>query len=284
MRRRQPDRPTISSLLILLTMLACAVPGLSFPGAAPAGDPGSFSTIVAGTAAVLASQTAAAAPASTPTQAPTPAPQPTNTAAEVVSTEGTSLRKQADGSYLFSDYMGGYRLAVAFGWLAVRVNEQETMNAWALPEASNPNVQRFLTQVQASDPKLFRLFGLDVLPEHLQRSFATNFNVLLDRNNTDSLEGLVDDLKKEMPRTLLSARILSARVDQTSSQIPVGIIETTSDLQGTSGESISLYQKQVIFRVRGGALAIAFSTTTDLKDLLVPVFDQMIDRIEMLEQ
>jgi hypothetical protein len=64
----------------------------------------------------------------------------------------------------------------------------------------------------------------------------------------------------------------------------MGIVETTSDLQGTSGESISLYQKQAIFRVRGGALAIAFSTTADLKDLLVPVFDQMIDRIEMLEQ
>lgn len=283
MRTRRAIQIYIAKVAIPFSILACTVPGLSTPGPAPLSDPGTFATIVAGTAAALATQTAQAAPpASTPTEIPTATA--TAVPAEVISTEGTSLRKQADGSSVFSDHQGGYQLAIPAGWLVVRVNEQETMNAWALPEASNPNVQTFLSRVQASDPKVFRLFGLDVLPEHLQRSFATNFSVLLDRNNTDSLESLVESLKKQLPETLLAPKVLRAEVGRTSAQIPIGIVESTSDLQSTSGESISLYQKQAVFVVRGGAVAITFSTTIDLKDLLLPMFDAMIDRLALLEE
>ncbi len=287
MKARRRTHLNLLHPAILLLTLGCILPGLSAPGAAPAGDPAMFSTIVAGTGAALATQTAQAAPPeATPTPLPTetPTPLPTETPREIISTEGTSLRKQADGSYLFSDHQGGYQLAVPIGWLVVRVNEQETMNAWALPEASHPSAQRFLTQVQGSDPKLSRLFGLDILPEHLERDFATNFNVLLDRTSTESLETMMDGFEKQVSKTFISTKIIRADLGQTSSQIPTGILEITSDMQGTSGESINLYQKQALFRVKGGALFITFSTTADLKDLLLPVFDGMIDRIKMLEQ
>jgi hypothetical protein len=283
MRVRRAIQIQIAQAAILLSILACAVTGPSTQGAPPLSDPEDFAAIVAGTAAALATQTAQVAP---PPATPTPLPTGTATAVpvELISSEGTSLRKEADGSFLFSDHLGGYQLVIPSGWLALRVNEQETMNAWALPEASNPNVQTFLSRVQASDPKVFRLFGLDILPEHLQRSYGTNFSVLLDRTNSASLESLVEDLKKQLPTSLLAPKIIRAEVDQTSAQIPIGIVEMTSDAQSTSGESLNLYQKQAVFVVKGGALAITFSTTADLKDLLLPMFDGMVDRLTLLEQ
>lgn len=278
-------RHWLAFFLVLGLTLACVTPGL--PAQAPINtlDPNSLSTVIAETAAALASQTAQAIPVAN-TQPPPPtettAPTETVTTTPQVSTEGTSLSKQIDGSYIFSDYPGGYSVTVPAGWLALRLNESEFVNAWGLPEAANPQVQRALTQMQSSDPKVLRLYGLDTLSDHLRFNFVTNFGIIWDRGNSKTLQQNVDDVKRALPKSILQMNVTTATVGATSTQIPMGIIEGTAKLKGNSSQTLNIYEKQLMLHAKSGILIFTIATVLELKDAMTPGFNSMVDGIRML--
>ena len=280
------SKAILINMFIIVLILACVVPGLR-PQTVPTANPDSLSTLIAGTAAAANTQTAAA---SSPTLSPSPVPTHTalpvitGTPGSVFSAEGTALLPDENGSTVFIDQAVGYRLHIPAGWLLVRINEQELSDAFSLPAASDPRMQNFLRQVQKNDPKLFRLFGADTLPEHFQSGFVTNFNVFWDPNNTDSLEQLIGTLKEQLPRTPLNPSITFAAVSFTSSRVPIGTIESTSTLFSSEGWPTNLYQKQVVFRLTAGALTVVLSTTQEQKNTYLPGFDTMVDQIVLLGQ
>ncbi len=271
--------------LIFVLTLACITPGFSPQSPIGTLDPNSLSTAIAGTANAASTQTAQAVPP-TNTQPPeptqTPTPTETVTPTPRISTEGTSLSKQSDGTYNFIDYQGGYSIVVPAGWLAIRPNEEEYINAWMLPEASDLNIQRLLTQWQKDDPKVYRLYGLDTSPEHLQAGIPTDFSVTWTRDNPSTIEQYLSDAKKLLPQTFLEAKITYAGMGTTSSQIPMGTVEASSKLTLISGEVLSLYQKQAVFHGKTGLLVFTFTTVSSLKDTTAPSFDSMVDGIKML--
>ncbi len=283
---RNPGR-FFAILLILGSLLACALPGLGAPVPVNTLDPNSLSTAIAGTSAALAVQTSLAAPA-TPDLPPAPTqttpPTITATATPQISSEGTSLGKQSDGSLVFSDYSGGYSVVVPAGWLALRINEKEFINAWSLPEASDPLVQNMLTQYQKSDPKAFRLFGIDIQPDHLRPDFRTNFNIFWDRSNKDTIEQQIAKLRKNPPITFAESKVTFAGTRATSTGIPMGIIEYSTSLTTLSGQSLTIYQKQALFNGQTGLLAFTLTTVADQKDEIEPGFSSMVDGIKILPQ
>jgi len=271
-----------SIIIILISILACDLPGTVAPQPVSS-DPNIISTIVAGTANAAAAQTALAA-TSTPLPSPTEITAPTSTATPTprVSTEGTSLQKQSDGSYLFTDYQGGYSVVAPSDWLVVRINEQEYINAWALPEASDPKIQNFLTRFQKLDPKVYRLMGADTNPEHLKGSFLTNLSISWDRNSALTLQQEIDHARADIPKTILNAKVTYADVGLTSTKIPMGIAELSWNSKDTSGQPLNIYQKMVFFKVRSGTLVMTLSTTQNLKSAVITTFDLMTDQIKML--
>ena len=270
---------------IMLSTLACSLPGLSIPSEIPTPDQNSLSTIIAGTANAAAMQTAQTNPlASTPLPVSTETAAPTSTATPTprISTEGTSLVKQSDGSYIFTDYQGGYSVIVPSGWLAVRPNEQEYMNAWSLPSASDPRFQDFLNKLQQEDPKLFRLAAANISPENLPDDLISTFTITWDRNSTLTLEQEVSQAQKEI-KTLKGLKITYADTGATSTHIPMAIIETSvENTKNFYGKIINAYQKVVIFKVKNGILAFTFTTMPRLKDAILQGFDLMTDQINML--
>jgi hypothetical protein len=105
-----------SSLLVflLISMLACVIPGLEAPTFVPA-DPNTLSTIVVSTANAAASQTAEAQPLATGNPAEVNDPQ----------MKGTALEKLKEGTTKYSNYDGGFEVTIPAGWLAVRPNSDE---------------------------------------------------------------------------------------------------------------------------------------------------------------
>ena len=247
----------------------------------PTADADGLATMIAGTAAAAAAQTEAARPVAPSATIP---PTATVTPVPIYSTEGTALFTDASGATTFIDQAGGYELRISPGWLLVRVNERELMDAWTLPETADARVQNFLHQVQKSDPRTFRLFGADTLAEHYQGGFVSNFNVFWDRDSTESLEQVVAALKQQLPRTFLNSTVTHADVTFTSGRVSVGIVESSAVLLTPAGWPINLYQKQVVFHLKTGALTIVLSTTDELKDIYLPAFDAMVDKFALLDR
>ena len=277
-------RSTLWVAILFITTLACSMQGLSPSSSAGPLDANSLSTIVAGTANAAAIQTAQANPSTSmplPTLTKTATLTPIVTPSQQVSTEGTSLVKQSDGSYVFTDYQGGYSIMVPSVWLAMRINEQEFMNAQISPANSDPQIQRSLSLIQKEDPKEYRLVAIDTSTSDLQTGFVSNMIVRWIRSDMATIEQDIADAKKALPKTS-SSKITYADMGTTSTHLPLGVIETSTTETTTSKQIITFYQKMILFKLKSGTLTLIMSTATQLKDKFVPSYDLMTDQIKML--
>jgi len=273
-------RISLIASTLVLTIFGCAMPGLTPVSApAPTADTVLLVTIVAETVAAALEETASAV-APIPTSTPTlPPPTETATASAEVTASGSLLTKRDDGSTLFADQRGGYELIVPAGWLALRVNEQEYLDAWTLPETADPAIQRSLTSIQNQDPNQFRLFVLDTQEGHVQGGFVTNINILWNQNETITLDDFtyLDSVAAELPNAIPGAEVLSTELTTTSNNIPMGIVTLQWTTQTEEGATVTVFQKQVYFRLNAGSLVITLTTSNELMDTVLPAFDAMIE-------
>jgi hypothetical protein len=285
------------ALIFLATIAACVVPGLptaSAPVFAPTVDTGPIETMVAGTVSAAIAQTEQAQPTATSTSAAaatstsTSTPAPTETPTPQANQSQSMLTKQEDGSMLFADKRAGYEIKLPAGWLAVRVNEQEYLDAFSLVEAANTNIQQSLLSVQAEDPNVFRLLAIDTQAAHIQNEFVTDMRFVLDEQKTISL-GSDADLKAIAEKISASATVFrfevtSVKIVTSASGTQFGVIEAKSSFENAAGADVTIYQKQVFFNVKAGMQSISLTTVEGLKETVLPTFDAMLETINLIAE
>ena len=266
----------IAGSVLFLAMLACAG-----QPAVPAFDPNSIPTLVVLTANAAMAQTAAAAP-------PTPTPVPTEFATPTprISLSGTLLFLRDDQTTVFTDHRTGIELIVPAGWLSVRTNEPEYYDAWVLPELSDPAFQHALANIQGVNPDEVRLTILDTQEGHLLGGFVTNIGLFWYENNDFSLENdkdlraSADSLSENMP----GLKVLSSKLSANSGGIPIGINTFKMSMKTAEGENKVIYFKQVFVKTRTGVLAITLTTPEELKEMVFPAFDAMIEAMTLVKE
>ncbi len=286
--------------IFLAIILACVVPGLpaaSTPLPTLTVDAGAMETMVAGTVSAAIAQTQqsmpspapasvvvvtatfTSTPVSTPTSVPTatPTPEPTSPSQSV-------LTKQADGSILFTDEYAYYRIELPAGWLAMRINEQEYLDAFSLEQAANTHVQQALLGVQNEDPNVLRLFAID--PSRIQNEFVTDMRFVLDEemdislNTDEELQAIAGKIPASA--TVFRFEVTSVKMGTSANGVDFGFIEARSSFTNALGVDVGLYQKQVFFNVPVGTQSIIFTTVAELKDALLPAFDAMLNTVEII--
>ena len=279
----------LTALLVLVTTaLACAVPGLPSGQEAPLPPPTPdtrLEIMVAETVSAALAQTQQSAPAATADIPPTSTPAPTATSTPEADTSGSSLSKNNDGSVTFTDQLGKYQVTVPMAWLAMRANEQEFLDAWLLPEASNPDIQRSLGTIQSQDPNLFRLFALDINEEHIDGGFVSNINLLWDKQEeiTFADDVRLKELAATLPESIQGTEVLSTEISATKNDIPYGIITSRLPATTQDGTNITIRQILVFFDLPVGTLSITLSTTDTWLETVQPSFDAISESFVITE-
>lgn len=265
------SRHALSAFILLLAIVACALPGQTIQPA-PVTNPNAVETAVAGTALAAEKQTQQAnlvPPTATiaPTITMTPAPK--------ISSAGTSLLNLADGSTQFTDHVAGMQVVFPPGWLLVRVGELEYYAAWERQESTNRHFRDIFTDMQDLDPKAFRVHALDIRPEHMANDDIPLVVVVFVEGDTKTL----DEIKKieiEDHPPLTAYKLLSSNSFETSQ----GIQALSTEIQWQSAEENRLgYRKRVIFKVPGGSMGIDLLIFEDEKEIMRPEFEQLINTV-----
>jgi len=294
--------------VFLMIILACVVPGLptaSTPLPTLTADTGAIETLVAGTVSAAIAQTqqsipgpspvvvivtASADSTPTPTVASSPTPTytvtPTFTATPTQNPSQSALTRHEDGSVLFRDDLADYKIKLPLGWLALRINEKEFLDAFSLEEAANTHVQQSLLGIQNEDPNILRLFVFD--PSHIQNDFVTDMRFVFDRGGRISLTTDADlqSIAAKIPNSAAVFRfeVTSVKMGTSTSGVDFGVIEARSSFTSAAGADVGLYQKQVFFNVPLGTQSITFTTVADLKEILLPAFDAMLETVTLIEE
>ncbi len=275
-----------AALLVLTITLACAVPAIS-PASIPPPTPDTrLGTMVAETVSAALELTQQAQAIPTPTAPPTSTAEPAATSTpEVLDTSASALRTEENGNVIFTDERSGYRIEVPYPWLALRINQQEYLDAWLLPEASNTAVQNILGDMQTMDPDRFRLFALDINEDHIDGGFVTNVNILWD----DALEiSLADEadlnaIAATYPESEPGVEVLPVEIVALESGVTVGVITTRLPATTLDDVEILVVRKRVFIDLPTGTLIITLSTTETWQETAEPLFDTMIESLSFAE-
>jgi hypothetical protein len=276
------QRGLFAALLLLTTALACVLPGQPSASSPPPTPDTRLGTMVAETVSAALEMTQQAVP--TPTIPPTSTPEPTATpTSEIVDSSGSTLSMEEDGTIIFTDERAGYRLEVLPAWLAMRVNQQEYLDAWLLPIASNPAFQRSLGSVQDQDPERFRLFLFDESEEHIDGGFVTNVNFLWNEQEV-SLEDETDlmALADALPDSLPGSEVLTVEIRPLENGTKIGIVTSRLEAVTLDDVAVVLFQKQVFIDLPVGTLAITLSTTETWRETVEPSFDAMLETFTLV--
>lgn len=268
--------------LILLTTLACVVPGLSTdsPQTNPTPDT-RLEDMIALTVSAALEQTQQAQP--TPTQVPTQTLVPTATSTPEADSSGSSLTENENGSFLFIDERGQYQITIPGELVPMRINQQEFLDAWLLPAASNPAIQTQLGFVQQQDPEHFRLFMFDFNEEHIDGGFVTNINFLWDPAVNLSTEEKLLEAANEYLEIFPGAEILETKTAVLQNQTPVGLVKFKNRVTTLEGAEINAIQKQAFLLLPEGILAITLSTAESQIEFIEPLFDEMLETFNLVE-
>ncbi|MBT3713244.1 MAG: hypothetical protein HOG15_07835 [Anaerolineae bacterium] len=285
------------ALLFFTVSVACSTSSLPFIGGepeaeiAPTVNPADLEIMIAEAATTKVAQTLEAIPTNTATSIPTETAVPSPTAIPPTSTPtevdypntGSALEENDDGLTVYTDYTGAYSLSVPAHWLALRPGEEEFVNAFLLPEAAAPEIQKSLGAIQSFDPNTYRLIILDAQDGHYSSGFVTNINVVLGDNGGASLEEVFAANVLGMPDNLPGAVITSSNISETSSGEKVGFIIFEQDAATDAGAIIRIYQKIAIFVIENHSVVISYASPVDFKDQIIEDFDMMVDGFGLLD-
>lgn len=271
----------LAGVVIFMTILACVLPGQAAqPQLVVATDPNALSTFIAGTAQVLADQTAQAASPTLPVPTAAEVP-PTATAIPTpnLSAQNTLLAFQADGSAIFSDYKAGVEIRLAPIWMPMRINEPEFYTAWETDFVSkNNDVIEKMNSYQTEDVSIIRLVGFDVRPGYIFNRQYTYIGLVYQAGNFSSLQ----EWEKYESEQLIyvDSKFIGSRGFQNSNGVELMEVEKSS-----AGKFDGhLYFKTVIFSVPGGTYFVDLYCDLANKDMVIADFNVIIDSIKLIPQ
>ncbi|MBN8656770.1 MAG: hypothetical protein J0M11_13625 [Anaerolineae bacterium] len=213
---------------------------------------------------------------------PTPDTRPIIT--PIKGSAGSTIIPNGDGSTLFVDERAGYSITIPAGWLAIRANEQEYLDAFSLPQTADEMFQRSLKSIQNKDPNINRLFVMDLMDGHSVKDLVTNVNIVWDEPFEISLNDEVafQKLTDETAAARSGLTITSADVIATSQGEAYGKIQMEIEGFSPSGEAAVSQITLTVFDLPTGTLYISLTTESSLAETVHPIFTNMLDTF-MLE-
>lgn len=269
-------------MLLLISTLACAIPGLDAPDPVPF-DPGALSTVVGLTANAAVTQTALVAqPLSTEVVFGDAAPGLTETAA-------TSLELLPDGSTKYTDNEVGIEVVFPAGWLTLRANSDE-FNSALKKEALKNELLRAQMELDLTEyePGTHRLYSYPLRPD-IEKNTAFGFSKLRWDSedsvpiNENSMGELVRGL--ESSGAIPSLRVDTAQLYENGNQVKVIEIGGPFSFSNDVGEIIPFYYSAVFFKPTSSSIVrISLVYLKDYKPQLYEDVTSIINSIKLLNQ
>jgi len=274
----------VLSGLILILLASCSPAQVTVPPQPQplsTSNPDAFSTMVAGTAAAFMTQTAEAMPTATATLPPsTEPPSPTITATPTDANASTSLTDMEDGSTQFFDYQAGIKVTFPVGWIAVRLSEQEFMDAW-VNAVDDPVLQHDMESVQQLDPVIHRVHAFNAQTGYVYEGQGSTIAILFAQGDTRELEKVVED--ELQPKDLEGYRLISPKYQVRPDGVELFTVDESWQTLSSTAQQVMLYHKRVIFKVSTGTVSIDLYAPLEIKDVALSEFDALIQQLSIFE-
>jgi hypothetical protein len=263
-------KTTFISVLFLLALAACVIPGMASQGA-PAPGPDAISTFIAGTAAAAASQTAAV-----PADAPP--------ASGMI---GTALEKLPDGTTRYTDYDAGYELTFPVGWLALRPNSEE-FNAALVEEGSeNQELHSQMTLHQSLyEGEWERLYSYPIRPDLMENVIFGFSKLYFKPEDSEPIDNYALGqliAYVEGPDGIPYFRVVTSSIYDNRNGVTTMQVGGPFHLENDQELASEFYATIIYFKPAASTLVgMTFTIVKEYQETLAPDIKSVIDSIRLL--
>jgi hypothetical protein len=218
----------------------------------------------------------------TPTLVPTPTEIPPTATAEEKSE--IDIDKQADGTTLFTDHVGGYQLIFPEHWVTLNLTEDKIDNAFDPLRETNPDISPgMLNMAKQLLTDNTRFMALDTNTGHYSGDQMTAAYSVIDMQTGNiPLRFLVDATAQALPKQLPSAELVSSEVTTNSNDVQLGVIELKLVMNDVAGNALTVYEKMLIFQNNDLTIITVLVTHEDLRIAVMEHFNHIQDSISLL--
>jgi len=244
-------------------------------------NPDAFGTMVASTAQAFMTQTMEALPtptATTPAATETPTSTPSVTKTSTNTTDIPTLTKMEDGTTQFLDYQAGVKLTVPSGWLAVRLGQQEYLDAQD-SATDNPVLLHSLAAIQDLDPAIYRLHAFNTQEGYTYGGEGSRISVLFIEGDTQELELIAE--AEVQPKDFEGYELITSKYQIRTDGLELFTLEENWQVESSTKQQVMVYHKRVVFKVSNGTIYIDLSIPSEIKDNGLLVFQTLIDQLSL---
>ena len=250
----------------------------------------SFLALACGAGGPLMSLFATATPTFTVTPSVTPSPTPTLTPTATLTPTpiptGVQKTEQSDGSVLVTDYDAGYSFQISKDWLVLPATMEDLQKMADKVQATNPDMAKALRAMKFADADALRLMAMNQNKETQQGTALTNLNVVMQKDDlilAFPLDFFIDLNVEQIKSALPTAKVLSSGVTKNANGVEIGYIEIELKVNSASGQSVTAYEKMIVVKTDTAINILTFAGPSSRKETVLPIFDEIIDTIELLK-
>lgn len=269
--KRNWSRITLAILLLGVASLACN--SVNLPGLFATATP-TFTNTPTITPTFTPSPTSTSTP--TPTLTPTPTPLPT----------GVVKAGQPGGGTLVTDYDAGYTVEISADWLVVPATVEDLEQMSEGLKSTNPDLAKAMQGMKSVDTDALRLMAFNQDKATQSGTMITNVNVMIQQEAMIlalPLDFFLDLNLEQIKSSLPSVKVLSSGISKNANGVEIGVIEIELKATTTVGNSVTAYEKLVFVKTGTAMCIFTFAGPNALRESLVPVFDEVIDTIQLFE-
>ena len=229
-------------------------------------------------------------PTLTSTPSPTYTPSPTATATETPSPTplptGAITEEQSDGSTLFTDYDNNFHFTIPEAWLVIPLSSEDLTEILQGLSEENPQLKEIAATFAQLDPDVIRVMAMHRDIKYSVNGFSTNLTVtaiedkLMSAMPMDFVTGAVEESLKQGGATIVPNEELATN---NANGVEVGILEFQKTTPTATGASVDAHSKILIFNAGAKMIMIQLTVPKQFSGEMLPVLDQILDTIKLLD-
>jgi hypothetical protein len=227
----------------------------------------------------------------TPSPTSTPSPTATQTATRTPSPTplptGAITEEQADGSTFFTDYDNQFQFTIPEAWFVIPLNSEDLSSILSNLSEENPQFKDIAAAFAQLDPDVIRVIAVHEDTKYLANGFSTNLTVtavkdkLMSAMPLDFVTGAVEESLKQGGATIISNQELAT---DNANGVEIGTVEFQQTTPTATGATVQAQSKLLIFHSNGKLIMIQLSTPKQFAGEVLPVLDQILDTVQLLEE
>jgi hypothetical protein len=171
-------------------------------------------------------------------------------------------------------------------WFMIPLTSDDLARRIESVSEANPQFKEIAQAFMLMDPDIIRVVALNMDTKYIINGFSTNITVtaiedqLMAAMPLDFVTGALEESMKQGGATLIPGQELAST---NTNGVEIGSFEFQQTALTSLGTTVPVHSKILVFQANGKLILIQVATPTQVEKEILPVLDEIMDTVKLVE-